>query len=191
VIPHVKPKRRRCTHWTYEMNCEDFDALRRRAGDRCEICRVLGEDTPHGMLHIDHDYKLGNRGVRGLLCSRCNTGLDLASVVPRDARSRYLAQPFHAVLERARPDGPPTKSELADELRKAARLRRASSQRDQPSRHRFRTAVVNALLSGMSQIDVVCVTGYTRSSIYLIARDGGVPPMRPAPVVRKRLAAEG
>lgn len=32
-------------HWVYDLSCDDFDDLRHRASDRCEICRVAGART--------------------------------------------------------------------------------------------------------------------------------------------------
>ena len=36
----------------------------------CEIC-----GRTHDKMHVDHDHVTG--GFRGILCSRCNTGLGL------------------------------------------------------------------------------------------------------------------
>jgi hypothetical protein len=75
----------------YGLTCEEFDALWLHSGGVCAICGVTGPDTPHGMLHIDHDYKFGyRRGVRGLLCSRCNTLLG-RGLIPQAGAERYEA----------------------------------------------------------------------------------------------------
>lgn len=39
----------------------------------CAICH--GETNGQGDLHVDHDHVTGK--VRGLLCSRCNTGIGM------------------------------------------------------------------------------------------------------------------
>lgn len=79
----------RCNrHWVYDLDCDDFDDLRRRADDRCELCGVAGLATGHRMLHIDHEGPRGpNCRVRGLLCcSRTITDHELS----------YLGHPFWA-----------------------------------------------------------------------------------------------
>jgi len=50
--------------------------LRAIQGDRCAICNIAEEDAPKGRLHTDHDHsERGALGIRGLLCSNCNSGL--------------------------------------------------------------------------------------------------------------------
>jgi len=81
------------THRRYMMDCETFDALWKRARGRCEICEIRSERTPHGVLHIDHDPLVGRWGVRGLLCSRCNSALHLACLDPKRVAA-YLGDPY-------------------------------------------------------------------------------------------------
>jgi hypothetical protein len=76
------------------MDCAIFDALWKRARGRCEICDVPSAETPHGVLHIDHDYKVSLWGVRGLLCSRCNTSLHYNSVLDPQRVAAYVANPW-------------------------------------------------------------------------------------------------
>lgn len=54
----------------YGITLDDYKILFARAGGVCEICHT--HDTHYG-LHVDHchDTKI----VRGLLCTRCNTGI--------------------------------------------------------------------------------------------------------------------
>jgi hypothetical protein len=47
--------------------------LREEQGSRCAICGVPEEHAPMKRLHVDHDHR--THIVRGLLCSRCNTGI--------------------------------------------------------------------------------------------------------------------
>lgn len=95
-----------CTHRVYGMTCEQFEQLRRRAGDLCEMC---GSD--YHPLSIDHDhnahtgfppgayeYATGWIGVRGLICPKCNSHMRFVDngTRPVDERtSRYLAQAWH------------------------------------------------------------------------------------------------
>lgn len=52
-------------------------------GSRCAICDT---SYPPTRLHIDHDHHTGH--VRGLLCSKCNTGLGQLGVDGPDAHRR-------------------------------------------------------------------------------------------------------
>jgi Recombination endonuclease VII. len=62
-----------CQHLgPYHLTCDEYEALRDRAQDRCEICRTHGHDTPRGSLVIDHFQSDDLFFVRGLLCDRCN-----------------------------------------------------------------------------------------------------------------------
>jgi len=84
------------THTHYEMTCDEFEALRARAGGRCEVCRRLPEETGAKKLFIDHDGQYGTAAVRGLLCGRCNNRLgmlenpDYRRSFVRDPRARGL-----------------------------------------------------------------------------------------------------
>lgn len=54
----------------YGITAAEYDALLKRQGGKCAICRA----TPRSIrLAVDHDHKSG--AVRGLLCSRCNHDL--------------------------------------------------------------------------------------------------------------------
>lgn len=87
-------------HRRYGMSCAEYAALLRRAEGRCEICRIPGVETSHGYLVIDHDYAYGfapnSGGVRGLLCSTCNTRIAYpTNAANKEAAERYLANPWH------------------------------------------------------------------------------------------------
>lgn len=95
-----------CTHRVYGMTCEQFEELRRRAGDLCEMCgsdyHPLGIDHDHKILTGYppgiHDYDCGWRGVRGLICPKCNTHMRFIDngQRPVDERTRrYLDQAWH------------------------------------------------------------------------------------------------
>lgn len=90
VIQHDKPKGRSCSHRRYQLSCPEYDQLFDLARDRCEICGT----TSVGLV-VDHDPRLGDWAVRGLLCNTCNSGLHHL----RGARvSRYLANPWYRAL---------------------------------------------------------------------------------------------
>lgn len=55
---------------TYGITGDDYDALLKRQGGKCAICRARPKSK---RLAVDHDHKTG--AVRGLLCSRCNHDL--------------------------------------------------------------------------------------------------------------------
>lgn len=88
--------RKNCHHRAlYGLSCAQYDGLRWRSGDRCEICGVRAEEVYRGLLYIDHDNRLGNgwNHVRGLVCSKCNSALryvDNGFRKPTPAQQRYL-----------------------------------------------------------------------------------------------------
>lgn len=91
---HRQPASACTTHRLYGLTCDDYDRLIERADNSCETCGIRAEDTPHGVLHIDHDATVSLYAVRGLLCSRCNTNLERGHVIPADVRAAYLARPL-------------------------------------------------------------------------------------------------
>lgn len=63
-----------CTHFdTYGLLCDEYDQLRARAKDACEVCETPEQDTARGALVIDHFQYRDVWFVRGLLCDRCNS----------------------------------------------------------------------------------------------------------------------
>ena len=55
----------------YGISLDQFEQLLREQELRCAICAVEFFERPH----VDHNHATGT--VRGLLCSRCNTGIGL------------------------------------------------------------------------------------------------------------------
>ncbi|OIJ95417.1 hypothetical protein BIV24_09045 [Streptomyces colonosanans] len=66
----------------------------RQAGRRCQLCGRTGEETGHGHLVVDHDFRVGDWAVRGVLCSTCNGKIEYAD--PSDpACAAYLGNPWY------------------------------------------------------------------------------------------------
>jgi hypothetical protein len=81
------------THPRYALSCAEYDDLLRLAKGRCKICK-----EPTETFYIDHDHKLGEWAVRGLLCNGCNLRLAKAEAGRHKttaAASRYLANAWH------------------------------------------------------------------------------------------------
>jgi hypothetical protein len=153
-----------CRHRAYRLTCADFNALYVAARGRCQICDIRGEDTKHYILHIDHDYRIGNHGVRGLLCSRCNTMLgQWPHVLDEKRRAQYLANPWHARDRLAR------LAALGDE-RQHLRRKRAEN------RDEIAAEIVAALKAGVPQVQVIHLSNFAREQVRRIARDGGIEP---------------
>ncbi|WP_434593441.1 endonuclease domain-containing protein [Streptomyces sp. A5-4] len=57
----------------HRLTCDEYEAMRDRAQERCEICNRPDRETPRGELVIDHFQGGGAWFVRGLLCDRCNS----------------------------------------------------------------------------------------------------------------------
>lgn len=70
--PGHAPVGKKCHHLhEYGLYCSDYEALRMRSGDQCEICGVAEKDAPGRQLLIDHNHETGD--VRGMVCAKCNT----------------------------------------------------------------------------------------------------------------------
>jgi hypothetical protein len=69
----------------YGLSLDDYRAILARQGNACAICK-----KPGGRLCIDHSHATGK--VRGLLCSKCNTGLGCYDDDPglMEAATAYL-----------------------------------------------------------------------------------------------------
>lgn len=67
----------------YGLTQAAYENMLEQQGYKCKICAVHFKDAPgvgastKGVLCVDHDHTTNK--VRGLLCSRCNTGLGLFS----------------------------------------------------------------------------------------------------------------
>lgn len=149
------------------MSCEDYDALAASIGGSCQVCATpFGEQVPQ----IDHDPEVGPWAVRGMLCTRCNTGLGSAT---DDRVARYLADPWYIRADRI-PDEPTIEDHLtpgaeryAYEIRiEVARIkyeyqmamRRRVEDRDRELRR-------IAADFNLTQAELAKATGYSRETI--------------------------
>lgn len=67
---HASPGKK-CHHLhEYRLSCHQYEELRDRASEFCEICGIDEEHVYRELLHIDHCHETGK--PRGLLCAKCN-----------------------------------------------------------------------------------------------------------------------
>jgi hypothetical protein len=64
----------------YGLTLDDYSNLLEKQAYKCKICNIPSVNAPGigaspGILCVDHDHETNK--IRGLLCSRCNTGLGL------------------------------------------------------------------------------------------------------------------
>ncbi len=57
------------THSGWYLTCDEYDQLLSDFDHRCALC-----GKPDRYLNVDHDHRLGDRAIRGILCPRCNGG---------------------------------------------------------------------------------------------------------------------
>ncbi len=76
----------------YGLNPDEYRALLEESDWACAICHNYPIDKQR-QLHIDHDHK--TLEVRGVLCERCNRGLERFMDCPNllKAASEYLTKP--------------------------------------------------------------------------------------------------
>lgn len=101
--PGAEVRERARTLRTYGLTEAGWDALVKRQGNRCAVCRT---DKPGGRgerWHIDHDHVTGQ--VRGLLCGKCNSAIGMLQDDPEiiKAAARYVTK--HRQLELHRKAG--------------------------------------------------------------------------------------
>lgn len=174
IVRHVKPKGRPCSHRVYALTCDEFEALRERANDRCELCSITAEESSFGVLHIDHEGAWGWLAkVRGLLCGRCNTGLDLPTVVPPERRAAYVANAFHLTLPPRRPPGVPSDIEQGhlDRLEWLSKLYRlAGADTRRAARRELHEAIWCAYEAGLRQSAIAKASGYRREHVHVLIK---------------------
>jgi hypothetical protein len=71
----------------YAFTQQEYFEMLERQGGRCAICRKISKGTG---LVIDHEHRSGK--VRGLLCTKCNSGLGMFQDDPKrlTEAARYL-----------------------------------------------------------------------------------------------------
>lgn len=63
-----------CHHFDmHGLTCDEYDDMRRRSDDRCDICRTPEAETGGKRLVVDHFQARRMWIVRGLLCDGCNS----------------------------------------------------------------------------------------------------------------------
>lgn len=184
---HVKPSYRPCSHSIYKLSCDAYEALRKRAADRCEICGVPAGNTPSGLLHIDQDRPAGMDAVRGLLCVSCNTrlgwdpGFIASAQVARYLDNPWYASPFMIEIEREKErEGERigrVRERLVADLALCGKGRKAKECRNE--------AIRRAGSEGLTQTDIVKATGLTRETIRRILNPDAAEAVREA-AARKR-----
>jgi hypothetical protein len=68
-----RSKRGRDLKRLYGITIDQFDSLLKEQDFKCKLCGTPHTDQKY--LHVDHCHTSGH--VRGLLCTKCNTGLGL------------------------------------------------------------------------------------------------------------------
>ncbi|MFC0602248.1 endonuclease domain-containing protein [Streptomyces palmae] len=91
---HERLGGRPCSHARYRLSCADFDELMHQAEHRCQLCQRTAAETRHGHLVVDHDFRVGNWAVRGVLCSTCNGKIERADLED-PACAAYLGDPWY------------------------------------------------------------------------------------------------
>lgn len=69
---------------TYGITLKQRDALAKKQGGVCAVCKSIGKD---GKLNVDHDHETGR--VRGLLCTGCNVALGAIKEDPNTLKALY------------------------------------------------------------------------------------------------------
>lgn len=77
----------------YGITVGEFDQMLAEQDGVCVVCGISGaEGSRFGVLVVDHDHQTG--AVRGLLCSKCNSGIGLLGDDPAVLRraAEYVAK---------------------------------------------------------------------------------------------------
>lgn len=171
-----------CQHRNYRLTCAEYDELYEHAQGRCGICGIKEAFAAQRKLFIDHDHTIGegSEAVRGLLCSRCNTGIDRRSkpMAGPDVDA-YLANPWHS---RPRPnlyavpatrDDEPSPADrlnlLGGQLLRIRRDGRLSSREGRDFvRCQVKPAIRAARRAGIGSRVIAEQTGYRQEYVWLI-----------------------
>ncbi len=79
----------------YGITVEDYDRLLQSQANSCAVCKTATSGVKSNAFYVDHCHKTGK--VRGLLCSKCNSGIgmlgDTAAAV--QSAADYLRKAEH------------------------------------------------------------------------------------------------
>jgi hypothetical protein len=112
-----------CHHFDlHGLTCDEYDDMRKRADDRCEICRTPEAETGGKRLVIGHFQARRMWIVRGLLCDGCNSLMSKFDGTknwgPRRAEREPLARAYQKRCWQQISDGERTRMErIQEELR--------------------------------------------------------------------------
>lgn len=87
------PEHETHNHCLYGMDCLQFEALLAACDQSCQSCGIASGSAGCRKLVIDHNHQVGDWAVRGMLCSRCNTGIRYDQTTPEWALP-YLDDPW-------------------------------------------------------------------------------------------------
>lgn len=95
---YAATKRRHNLKAKYGLDEGAYQRMVRMQRGRCAICRGNDPKRPDGKWAVDHDHVTGQ--VRGLLCSKCNTGIGQLRDDPEiiAAAARYVRKHRQMVL---------------------------------------------------------------------------------------------
>ena len=75
----------------YNLSLDEYNAMLKNQDNKCLICGNELKDKQK--IHIDHCHKTGK--VRGILCARCNTRLELVENHPEIIQSMFTYLELH------------------------------------------------------------------------------------------------
>ncbi|MGW7001353.1 endonuclease domain-containing protein [Streptomyces sp. NPDC054933] len=170
---HLPPPNSPCSHKAYQLSCDDYDRLVDHASGVCQICGAAPDQDVRGFLVVDHDAKVGQWAVRGLLCSDCNTALPAGSE-PSWARA-YLADPW---WRRERIDeAVTTRQQQAKEADRLLVEVVLAAEAYSEARAKLEAALFAALRApGARPARIAKASGWTAAYVRKLARAAGIEP---------------
>lgn len=174
-------------HRRYGLTCDEYEELRRLANYACQVCGADEDRQPTGVLCIDHDATVGPWAVRGLLCNRCNSALDMPALAGA-SRDAYLSRPWFAAHPE-RPVSPPTRPHRRTASISACQHGRSAlldltaqlSEIDREIaalRARAAELVVELLKADQPPTEIARMSPFSDAHVRTLARVAGIPPAR-------------